>query len=86
MDRGIRRTAVHGVTRVGHDLATEPPPQLYECLKGFFCVFFFFTRTIFKAFIEFVTISFLFFVLFFWLQGTWDLNLPDRGLYPHPLR
>ena len=53
--------------------------------KRFFLCVFFFTRTIFKAFIEFVTISFLFFVLFFWLQGTWDLNLPDRGLYPHPL-
>ena len=28
----------------------------------------------FKVFIEFVTISLLFYVLFFWSQGTWDLS------------
>ena len=27
MDRGARQAIVHGVTRVGHDLATKPPPQ-----------------------------------------------------------
>ena len=27
MDRGARQVTVHGVTRVGHDLATKPPPQ-----------------------------------------------------------
>ena len=26
MDRGPWRATVHGVTRVGHDLATKPPP------------------------------------------------------------
>ena len=26
MDRGAWQAAVHGVTRVGHDLATKPPP------------------------------------------------------------
>ena len=26
MDRGDWRAIVHGVTRVGHDLATKPPP------------------------------------------------------------
>ena len=26
MDRGVWRATVHGVTRVGHDLATKPPP------------------------------------------------------------
>ena len=26
MDRGAWQTTVHGVTRVGHDLATKPPP------------------------------------------------------------
>ena len=26
MDRGAWRATVHGVTRVGHDLETEPPP------------------------------------------------------------
>ena len=26
MDRGAWQAAVHGVARVGHDLATKPPP------------------------------------------------------------
>ena len=26
MDRGTWQATVHGVARVGHDLATEPPP------------------------------------------------------------
>ena len=26
MDRGAWRAAVHGVARVGHNLATKPPP------------------------------------------------------------
>ena len=30
MDRGAWWATVHGVTRVGHDLATEPTNQLYE--------------------------------------------------------
>ena len=34
--------------------------------------------TIFKVFIEFVTILLLFYVLFFWLQGMWDLSCPTR--------
>ena len=25
-DRGVRQATVHGVARVGHDLATKPPP------------------------------------------------------------
>ena len=28
MDRGAWRATVHGVARVGHDLATKPPPPL----------------------------------------------------------
>ena len=34
--------------------------------------------TIFKVFIEFVTVLLLFCVLTFWLQGMWDLNSPTR--------
>ena len=34
--------------------------------------------TIFKVFIEFVTILLLFYVLFFWLQGMGDLSSPAR--------
>ncbi|KAB0375027.1 hypothetical protein FD755_013519 [Muntiacus reevesi] len=28
MDRGAWRATLHGVTRVGHDLATKPPPYI----------------------------------------------------------
>ena len=30
MDRGACQTTVHGVARVGHDLATKPPPYIQE--------------------------------------------------------
>ena len=30
MDRGAWQAAVQGVTRVGHDLVTKPPPYFYE--------------------------------------------------------
>ena len=40
--------------------------------------FFFLMWTIFKAFIEFVTTMLLFYVLVFWLRGTWDLSAPTR--------
>ena len=29
MDRGVRQATVHGVARVGHDLATKPSPPRY---------------------------------------------------------
>ena len=29
MDKGAWRATVHGVARVGHDLATKPPPPCY---------------------------------------------------------
>ena len=32
MDRGARRTTVHGVARAGHDLATKPQPPLLQAL------------------------------------------------------
>ena len=32
----------------------------------------------FKAFVEFVTILFLFYVLVFWPQGIWELSSPTR--------
>ena len=34
--------------------------------------------TIFKVFIEFITILLLFYVFFFWSQGTWDLSSPTK--------
>ena len=33
MDRGAWQDIVHGVARVGHDLATKPPPLKEEELK-----------------------------------------------------
>ena len=29
MDKGVWQAAVHGVTRVGNDLATKPPPLVF---------------------------------------------------------
>ena len=31
-DRGAWPATVHGVTRIGHDLATKPPPRIYTCM------------------------------------------------------
>ena len=42
-----------------------------------FC-FFFLMWTIFRVFIEFVTILLLFYVLVFWPRGIWDLSSPTR--------
>ena len=28
MDRGTQQAVAHGVARVGHDLATKPPPHI----------------------------------------------------------
>ena len=41
--------------------------------------------TIFKVFIEFVTILLPFYVLVFWPRGMWDLKLLDQGSNPHSL-
>ena len=30
MDRGVWRVTVHGVARVGHNLASKPPPPPYQ--------------------------------------------------------
>ena len=50
------------------------------------CVFFFFKAfkkiwmwTMFKVFIEFVTILLLFYVLVFWPGGMWDLSFPTSN-------
>ena len=39
---------------------------------------------IFKVFIECITILLVFYVLVFWVRGTWDLNSFDQGLNSHP--
>ena len=38
----------------------------------------FLTWTVFKVFIDFVTILLLYYVLVFWLGGVWDLSSPTR--------
>ena len=48
-------------------------------LVGFFFRFLFLMWTIFKVFIEFVTILLLFYTLFFWPGG------PEEGWNLHPL-
>ena len=48
-------------------------------------IFFFLMWTIFKVFIEFVTVLLLFYVLVFWPRGVWDLNSHDKVLNPHLL-
>ena len=32
MDTGAWQAAVHGIARVGHDLATKPPPYVCMCI------------------------------------------------------
>ena len=50
-----------------------------------FMIFFFFCGPIFKVFIQFVTILFLFSVLVFRPGGRWDLSPPTRDRIPIPL-
>ena len=39
MDSGAWQATVHGVTRIGHDLVTKPPPpyinEYFNCIKEF---------------------------------------------------
>ena len=34
MDRGAWQAMVYGITRVGHDLATKPPPPRQHFMQG----------------------------------------------------
>ena len=83
VDRGAWQPTVHGLARAGHDLATKLPsyatsqvrhahrPCLFNTHQNSVQLLFFFkiifTWTIFKVFIEFVTVLLLFYVLVFWL-------------------
>ena len=51
---------------------------LFTFFKDFFFFFFFLLLTIFKVFIEFVTILILFYVLVFLPQDMWDLSSLTR--------
>ena len=56
------------------------------CNSLFLSFFFFFMQTIFKVFIEFVTILLLFMVWFFGQETCGILSkLPNQGLNPHLL-
>ena len=59
--------------------------KYFPVLEHFFLRYFFWMWTIFKIFIEFVTILFLFYVLDFWARGMWDLSSLDQGSNLHPL-
>ena len=55
---------------------TSDSPIRFLC---FFKIFFFpLMWTVFKVFIEFLTILLLFYILLFWLGGTWDLSSLTR--------
>ena len=64
----------------------RPTSLFYFCINNtllyfdisFLSFFFFLTWTIFKVFVEFVTILLLFYVLVFWPLGMWDLSSPAR--------
>ena len=57
-----------------------PPNSLpASSLSFFFFPRFFFMWTIFKFFIEFVTILLLFYILVFWPPGMWDLSFTTRS-------
>ena len=47
--------------------------------------FFLLMWTMFKVFIEFVTVLLPFYVLAFWDRGVWDLTFLTRDQIPHPL-
>ena len=51
---------------------------MYRFLCRHTLSFLFFFLTIFKVFIEFVTILLLFYVLVFWRRGMWDPSSPTR--------
>ena len=58
-----------GIQEDQHPLYPDVFTQKYN---RFLSVFFFLMWTIFKVFIDFVTILLLFHVLVFWSLGTWD--------------
>ena len=48
MDRGAWQATVHGVARVGYDLATKPPPCMASVLTTINCIIFIFNRLYFQ--------------------------------------
>ena len=68
---GTSRDNSHLLQRDTEGLSELPPP--FSFYKDFFWMW-----TIFKVFIEFVTILFLFYVFVFWPQGMWDLSSLTR--------
>ena len=62
----------------GFNLGGKSGLQGYINFLFFFKGFFFLMWTIFTAFIKFVTILLLFYVLVFWPQGVWDLSSSTR--------
>ena len=44
MGRGAWQDTVHGVTRVGHSLATKPPPFVCNIMQHICCLYFLYLR------------------------------------------
>ena len=66
------------VTGVPASVLTWLLPERVCVQTSFFFLKIFMMWTIFKVFIEFVTILLLFYVLVFWPGGMWDLSSPTR--------
>ena len=77
----IKRKILEAIVMIGHRLwcsftGIYLPPNSSSCITSIYAAFFFFLLmwTVFKVFIEFVAILFLFYALVFWPRGMWDLN------------
>ena len=75
IDRGAWRAIVHRVAKSQTQLS-DYILKLFFFFKIFFLLFL--MRTIFKVFVEFVTILLLFYVLVFWPGDPWDLIFLTR--------
>ena len=65
--------------KMSRGLLTAPDTRRNVRCNGLVFLFTIFLMwTIFKVFIEFVTILLLAYVLVFWLLGMWDLSSPTR--------
>ena len=81
----IKRKILEVIVMIGHRLwcsftGIYLPPNSSSCITSIYAAFFFFLLmwTVFKVFIEFVAILFLFYALVFWPWGMWDLNSLGR--------
>ena len=80
-ERGEKKNRSHQADVWESKINTNPKsygPASHVFLNCFFKIFFFLMWTIFKVFVEFITILLLFHVLVLWLWGMWDLSSSAR--------